>query len=263
MRRPLVISFLAALIAIGALAMSAGPSTASGAAPAIICPLAGPIGTCCGPPINAPDTTSVLPCCVTGTVCCPGTTLCVVPITVASTPNPSVEGSAVTISGQVTGAAAGTTVVLWQELPGQKTFQKIASATTSSSGAYTLRRPAGKVKTDRAWYVASGGAKSSTIEQGVTAKVTISARAAKVSGGHKITLTGKVDPSHSGQRVLLEERIGGTWRTLGHVRLSKKSHYRVSHTWAAAGVVKLRISLPSDKQNAASVSPVATVALHG
>ncbi len=256
MRRSLVLSLLAALIAIGALSISVGPSTASGAAPAIICPLANPIVTCCGPPIPSPDAPTILP-------CCPGTVVCIAPATIAASPNPSVAGSAVTLSGQIRGAAAGTAVTLWQELAGQKSFQKLASTTTNASGAYQLRRAGSKVKTDRAWYVASGGAKSPTIDQVVKAKLTVSARTFKLSHGHKITLTGHVDPSHSGQRVRLEERIGGTWRGLGHVRLSKKSRYAVSHRWSAPGVVKLRIALPADKRNAASFSPVATVTLAG
>ncbi len=267
MRRPLVISCLAALIAIGALPGLAGPSTASGASPAIICPLAGPpIGTCCGPPINTSAAPTVRPCCspiTSGALCCPGNAACVVPMTIASTPNPSVTGSAVTISGHIAGAAAGTAVALWQELPGQKSFQQVAQTTTSSSGAYELRRGGGKVKTDRAWYIASGGAQSLAIEQIVRAKVTVSAKALKLSRGHEVILTGKVDPSHRGQRVLLQQRISGTWRVLGHARLSQKSRYAVSHHWAQARVVKLRIALPADRYNAASFSPVATVTLNG
>ncbi len=265
MRRPLLISLLAVLIAIGALDLSAGSPAAAGPAPAIVCPLAGPIIPCCGPPINAPPAQSIPPCCLNpgGPLCCPGTPACVLPMTIASTPNPSVAGSAVTISGQITGGAAGTAVALWQELPGQKSFHQIAQTTTDSSGTYKLNRPGSKVKTDRAWYMAAGGARSLTIQQVVKAKVTVSARASKISGGHKVTLTGKVDPSHRGQRVLLEERIGGTWRALGHTRLSKQSRYTVSHRWAAPGVVKLRIALPADTQNAASLSPVTTVSLHG
>lgn len=262
MRRPfnaINAALLAALLAVGALAAAAGSPSAAGATPPIICPLASQIATCCGPPVNSPAATPIVPCCTIGTVCCPGTIVCVAPMTIASSPNPSVAGSAVTISGVVTGGAAGSTVALWQELPGQKSFHQVASVTTSSSGAYKLRRPGSTVKTDRAWYVASGGAKSVTIDQVVKAKVTISARASKPSGAHKVSVTGKVDPSHSGQRVLLEQRIGGKWRVLGHARLSKKSRYAISHRWAHAGAVKLRISLGADKQNAASLSPVATV----
>ncbi len=264
MRRPLAISFLAALIAVGAFAVSAGPSTASGAATPIICPAGSGIVGCCGPPVTSPDGASVLPCCpLTGTLCCPPNALCVVPMTIASKPNPSVAGSAVTISGQVQGAAAGTAVTLWQELPGQKSFQKLAQTTTNSSGAYKLRRAGAKVKTDRAWYVASGGAKSLTIEQVVKAKMTISAKPFKLSSGDKVVITGKVDPSHGGQRVLLEQKIAGAWQILAHVRLSNKSRYSVSHRWAHAGVLKLRIALPGDQENAASLSRVATVTLPG
>jgi hypothetical protein len=189
--------------------------------------------------------------------------VCILPTTIASTPNPSVAGSAVTISGHVAAAGAGTAVALWQQLPGQKSFRKIAQTTTDSSGAYKLRRGGGQVKTDRAWYIAAGAAKSPTIEQVVTAKVTVSARVAKLSGGHRITLKGRVDPSHTGQRVLLEQRVAGTWQVLGHARLSKKSRYAISHRWAQPGVVKLRIALPSDKRNAASFSRVTTVSLTG
>lgn len=168
-----------------------------------------------------------------------------------------------TVSGQIQGAAAGTTVALWQELPGQKGFQKIAQTITNSLGAYKLRRGGANVKTDRAWYVASGGAKSLTIDQAVEAKITLSAKAFKLSGGDKFTLKGKVDPSHGGQRVMLEAKIGGAWRVLAHARLSQKSRYSVSHHWAHAGVVKLRIALLADQRNAASFSRVATVTLPG
>ncbi len=270
MRRSLVISLFTALIAIGGSAASGAATApragASRTAQAIICPLSGlPIGTCCGPPVATPAAATVLPCCPVpiGIGCCPGTVACIAPMTISSQPNPSIAGSAVTITGHVSGAAAGAVVALWQELPSQHSFHKVGQASATASGTYTLRLSGSKVKTDRSWYVASGGVKSFTIAQVVKAKVTVSAHVVKLSHGHRITLTGKIDPSHSGQRVRLEQRVGGAWRVLAHGRLNKRSRYSISHVWAHGRVIKLRISLSADKRNAASLSRVDTITLSG
>jgi hypothetical protein len=271
MRRPLIISLFAAASAIAAVALSATASTASTAStatPAIICPLASPpIGTCCGPPISTPVAApAATPCCppsAGGTLCCPGNAVCLVPMTINTTPNPSVAGSAVTISGQVQGATAGSAVALWEEPAGQTSFHQVAHATTDSAGKYSVRRRASSVMTNRDWYVASGGSKSTTVAQIVEAKVAMSATAHKLASGHRITVSGRIDPSHAGQRVLYEQSIKGKWHVLARVRLNRKSRYAIARHWAHGGIVKLRVVLPADRQNAQSISPVITVTLNG
>jgi hypothetical protein len=58
-------------------------------------------------------------------------------------------------------------VALWQELPGQTHFRRIAGTAMSAGGQYrfTLRR--GAVRTARKWYVTADGVKSATLHERV------------------------------------------------------------------------------------------------
>src|SRR5947209_3724596 len=129
MRRRLVpLVFVVTILALGAWTGSAG---------AIICPAAAGASTpCCGPPTAAVDVVPgccQTPCCQTS--CCTPSTCCggaqpaacpVISITIASGPDPSVAGQKVTIAGRLLNGGAGKTVDLWQRLPGQTSFTRVA-----------------------------------------------------------------------------------------------------------------------------------------
>jgi hypothetical protein len=267
-RRLIFLSVTIALILAG-VAASSSVARPEGARPAILCPLSGP--TCCGPPHAGPASAhssavaepavccagaQPICCeqCCTGAqpACCTGT--CAPELTIAASPNPSRAGRPVSISGRATGIAAGTKVVLWQRLPGQRTYHSIKQTTSSSSGGYAFAFPAGSVDTNRDWYVTAGSATSATIAEGVHAIVKLSALSADGRSALRVRAIGRVVPAHAGERLLLQRRLGRTWRTIARSRMGRGSRFDVAHRFATAGRVELRVVLPATAFNLRSTS---------
>jgi hypothetical protein len=155
-------------------------------------------------------------------------------------------------------AVAGTQVVLWQEVVGQSSYTKAATTTLDSSDQYSFTMQAGVVKANRSWYVTAGGIQSGTVEQKVAASVTLSPPAS-VAAGKPVALKGAVTPSHAGEIVLIEQRVGGKWRVIGRPRLSHASTFAGTHRFAHAGTAQLRAVLRADSRNQGSNSRTATV----
>ena len=182
--------------------------------------------------------------------------MCPASLSIAATPNPSTADHGVVISGQLVGpTAAGTTVVLWQQLPGTHSFKKMVSTTIDASGNYTINRSARQVQTNRKWYVTSETMRSITITQSVAAMVALEATA----GRHRSTiLAGHVTPSHKGERILLQRHAGAGWVTIARPRLARSSSFTATRR-LGRGTVQLRAVLPADSENVLSVSAVLTV----
>jgi hypothetical protein len=277
MRRLIVpLSLLAAAAAIWTLG-AASPATA------IVCPGTSPhIVPCC--PVSPGSTLHMQPVCCLTTVCCQPATCCATgstaqpvycppagcctppcvagTLTIASSPNPSNAGRKVVISGGLTGSTvSGAQVVLWRELAGQSTFDRMSQTTTDGSGHYAFTLGSGSVMTDQAWYVTSDGLKSATIQQHVGALVGLSPSARSTTVGRTIRLTGHVTPSHAGEVVLVEASRGGTWRVIGRPRLGRGSTYAVSERFSRRGTVRLRAVLPGDTRNEQSSSPTLTISV--
>jgi hypothetical protein len=250
--------------------------TPASPAKAIICPQASP--PCCPLPTQAaasrprlqPICCEPTTCCATGTttsqVCCPAAGCCVSPcvagsLTIASSPNPSKAGTKVVISGGFTGnPQSGAQVVLWRELAGQSSFGQMSQTTTDSSGHYAFTLGRGAVMADQAWYVTSGGLRSSTVQQQVSALVGLSASARSTGVGHVIRVSGHVTPSHAGEVVLVQARRGGgAWRVIGRPHLGHASNYAVSGQFSRPGAVQLRAVLPGDTRNQRSTSRIVTI----
>ena len=139
------ILFTTPLLVLSALAAAAGSSAAHHA---VICPGEAGIG-CCQPLAH----------------CCAG----IVPqqcptLTIAASPDPSLEGKRVKISGQLfgTSSVSHVKIVLWEKLAKQHSFHRVASTRTNSGGHYSIVRRAGAVKTNRAWYVVANGLRSAS-----------------------------------------------------------------------------------------------------
>jgi hypothetical protein len=270
---PLSLPVAAAIWVLGA----ASPATA------IVCPQAGPhIVPCCPVPTNAgPQAQPICcqpavccpptMCCATGTtpqpICCPSagccTPVCVAgTLTIASSPNPSMAGRKVVISGALTGrTVSGAQVDLWGELAGQSSFHQMSQTTTDGSGQYTFTLGSGSVVTDQAWYVTSNGLQSATIQQQVGALVSLSSSARSTTVGRPIRLNGHVAPSHAGEVVLIEASRGGAWRVIGGPRLGPGSSYAVSESFSKRGTVRLRTVLRGDTHNGQSISPTLTLSV--
>jgi len=237
---------------------------------------------CCPPTASSPTACCVgatTPCCVNATTpccvnasapcctstCCPPGGCCPTPctpgsLTIASAPNPSTAGRKVVISGALVGnPVSGAQVVLWGRLAGHSSFQKMAQSTTDSSGRYTFALPRGAVMTDQAWYVASNGVQSSTLQQHVDALVGLSSSTHAATVGQPVRLRGHLTPAHAGETVLIEQRRGGTWGVIARAKLSRTSSYAISHRFSHPGTVGLRAVLPGDTRNDLSVSSTFTL----
>ena len=278
-----VVAFAAVAGGVGSLVGSAGASAPRAHAAIVVCPLrAGPaIVTCCGPIVAQTSATRetgtsgptgptgiTSPCCCCGaepaiccccgvgpqpqlvpTFCCPPTAMCAQPLpTISSSPNPSTEAGAVTISGEVsTGGTGVTGVTLWQELPWQRSYRQIAQ-TSAKSGSYSFSIQG--ATTNRLWYVTNGSAKSAVDTQGVDAKVTASDSAGTAG---RVTVSGAVTPSHVGARVLVERESGTQWSVIGRARIGRGSRYAV-HVRVNGTPATLRVELPASRMNAESFS---------
>lgn len=237
----------------------------SGSASAIVCPASprASVPPCCGPPIEAADATpgccpatccpaggSTSPCCASGTAQpgCP-----VSQLSIASNPNPSVDGQKVTISGRLLGGSSGTTVSLWQKLPGQATFTRVAQTTTNSTGNYSIVRGAGMVQMNTTWYTSTGtgGATSRKLPQRVDAQVKL---VTWTVANRLLKLKGHVSPSHRGERIALQRRTANGWQTIATTVIGRLSRFTVRHRFAHKGSVTLRAVFAGDARNVQSAS---------
>ena len=245
MRRPAQSLLSLALLAVSfAAAADAGAAARTELAPGA-CPGKGPV--CCQPVAGAPK---VVPCCEPTILPCTGT------LTIAAAPDPSKPRRAVAISGQLVAIAvsAGATVTLWEELPSQTAFRQLAQTTTDAAGHYSFTRPAGSVQTDRFWYVSSAGARSATASQRVWDAISLSTRVRKTAAGEVVTFTGKVFPSHAGQRIRLERRAGKAWVLIATARLTPGSTFRIAEKFAGASSALVRAVMAGDRRNIKSYS---------
>ncbi len=263
LRRLVPLLFVFTVLALGAWSGSAG---------AIVCPLgfrsAGV--PCCGPPVAGGDASQG--CCPGASGCCPGAccasgdatagaarprppALTPSPpsdeLSIATSPNPSTDGQPVTISGRLLGGGAGTSVSLWQKLPGQSAFTRVAQTTTNGPGDYAFVRGAGTVTTNTAWYASTAGATSTTLAQRVSARVTL---VKWVIAGRLVTLHGRVAPSHRGERIALQQRTARGWRTIATSVIGRLSKFTLRHHFAHKGNVLLRAVFGGDARNARAAS---------
>jgi hypothetical protein len=233
-----LIASILALAAGGAVALAAGSAPAQTRSHMIICPLEpndAITQPCCGPPIVTAAASPAFVCCGT-----PLPINCPSGLTLSSSADPSVAGQKITLTGGWPGNTAGKRVDLFQELPGAKSFTKVASTKTGSLGDFKFVRKG--VETNRTWYVTSGSDRSLMVAQRVKAVVTFGG-----SGG-------RVTPNHAGERVLIERRTGGRWVVIARPLLGKSSTYSIQLRRGQLG--ELRAVFPGDKRNMRSVSGI-------
>lgn len=270
MRRSFGFSLLlvaASVAAIWLLAL-AGPA---GARPHIICPQQRGfvVPPCCPLPAQPAAQPAQPTCCgaqCCQTTCCPPTagaascctpTPCVPPTpTITSSPSPSKAGQTVVISGT---AASGAAVALWRKLAHQSGFHQLSTTSADSLGKYTFTLKGGTVMADQEFYVTSSGGQSATLAQQVQALVALASSARSTVVGRPVVLRGHVTPSHAGQVVLIEIARASGWQVIARPRLGHGSGYAVTHRFAEAGAVKLRVVLQRDSRNDRSTSATLTL----
>jgi hypothetical protein len=239
---------VAALVALLAAAAAAHSTPA---ASAIVCPQArGVIIPCCGPPVDSERTGD----------CCPNATIeCGPRLTITAAPDPMAAGRKVVVWGQLIAASpSGDTISLWQKLPAAQGFQRVRQATTGSSGGYSFTFPAGRINTNRSWYVAGDGLTSITVSEQVLAHVTLRLTRTR----HSATLSGRVTPAaalrHASREILLGRLVDHRWSVLVRAPLNGRRRFVVSYPYRPRVRATVRATLPGNLWVAQSVSRALT-----
>jgi phospholipase C len=177
-------------------------------------------------------------------------------VTIHAIFNPSRAGRVVTVTGQLVGARSGIPVILWRRSETAHRFRMWARSRTTSHGAFTFSvRP-----TVNQWFYVSGaGRQSPVVLQRVHAAITMTQSDALPYPGEKVTFSGHIAPSYTGQRVTVQNRAGGRWKTMTSARVSHGSNYSVHWTFHKTETFQVRLFLAGGARNINSYSPVATL----
>ncbi len=174
-------------------------------------------------------------------------------LTISARPNPSSVGEPVNVTGRLSSATpAGATVVLWERLAGTKSFGRVATTSTESSGRYAFVRVA---ETDRSWYVASRGLRSKIVTEQVHAKVSLASSDQYPVPGDRVRLKGQVVPSHAGDPLLLEREQGRAWNVVASESLNGRSRFSFNRRLGRSGKFAFRVVIAGDVRNLRSQSP--------
>jgi hypothetical protein len=174
-------------------------------------------------------------------------------LTINAVPQQIIAGEGVTLYGRLTGPDAGHRAVrLFHRVGSNRGFTLVGVTTTDANGYYEFTRAEGVVLTNRSWFVRGPAqAHSRTVNERVSALVSLAAPATQVQTSHWAVFTGNVAPGHAFERVVLEQRRAGTdqWQTLTTRFTGRGSHYRIAYRWRVPGVYELRVTFPGDRRN--------------
>lgn len=188
-------------------------------------------------------------------------------LTINAIPNPIDAGEGVFIYGHLNvPPVGGQTIVLYHHVAGSGLgYTRVGQTTTDSHGFYEFTRAEDVVMTNRTWFVREAGIHqihSRTVFERVAALVSLSASSTTAVTGQPVVFTGHVDPSHAGERVVLEEQTdSGNWRDVESGRLDGASNYSITHRWRLEGDHTVRVLLPSDARNIRGTANPVTVAV--
>jgi phospholipase C len=178
-------------------------------------------------------------------------------LTLSASPNPSIAGQPVRLTGQAFGSrSAGLSVQLWTKVAGQRQFHAGRTTQTDYAGRYSISLPRGNVDASRQWYVTAAGARSPVVSQTVSALVSLASSNQLPLPGQRVRLRGYVFPWHGGDQVQLQRRVPGSggWSTIALAGVGHNSNFHFAHSFAA-GRVSLRALLPATTRNGSSLSP--------
>jgi hypothetical protein len=188
-------------------------------------------------------------------------------LTINAIPNPIDAGEGVFIYGHLNvPPVGGQTIVLYHHLTGSGLgYTRVGQTTTDSHGFYEFTRAEDVVMTNRSWFVREAGIHqihSRTVFERVAALVSPSASSTSAVTGEPVVFTGHVDPSHAGERVVLQEQTAsGDWRGLKTGPLDGASNYSITYRWRFEGDHTVRVLFGSDVRNIRGTANPVTVAV--
>jgi hypothetical protein len=172
-------------------------------------------------------------------------------------------GTATTVSGRLATTAGtgigGQKVVLQWHAAGTTAWRTVATGTTSSAGAVSLRYTPPSTGSYRlyaypSWTYLAVTSPAATTQ--VRWQVTAALAAGTVKRGAKIRLTGKVAPARAGTKVQRQRYAGpGRWVTEATVTVRSDGAYAFSFGSQKAGTFSYRVVVPATTLNATGVSP--------
>jgi phospholipase C len=177
-------------------------------------------------------------------------------VTIHAIFNPARAGKVVTVEGQLVGARAGIRVALWHKLPTERTFHVWTRSKTGRHGVFAFSvHPT----VNQSLYVTGAGRQSHTLFERVRANITLTQSDTRPYPGEAITFSGHVVPSYAGQRIAVQNRAGGAWKTMTHARVGRSSSYSVRWTFHKSENFQVRMFIQGAARNATSYSPVVTL----
>ena len=187
-------------------------------------------------------------------------------ITLSANPSPVVAGQQVTISGQLVGIhrhlrPCGIQIKIWQRQASQGSFTLLTTAIMNRFGGYRIALAGGQVETNSAWRATAGALRSAVVVQPVQAQVGFSTEPTFAVVGDRKLLSGYVIPSHAGESVRLQQRMGARWVNLVGSRLSNDSTFSITRTFSKPSQHTWRVVFGGDARNAASQSALIPVAI--
>jgi hypothetical protein len=145
-------------------------------------------------------------------------------LTLTATPVKVVFGSAVKLNGVLSQGGSplsAQNVALAAEPFGTSTFKSLATVVTDTSGAYsTTTKPAKQT-------VYQASAAGVTTPPTVTVQVAQRIKLAVRRSGAKVYIKGSLGPKKKRRLIVIKVRVGKRWHTLGRVRTSKKSTFKL------------------------------------
>ncbi|MBM2616413.1 hypothetical protein JIG36_12680 [Actinoplanes sp. LDG1-06] len=172
-----------------------------------------------------------------------------------------VHGTTLTVSGRLTttagAAVSGHQVVLQWRRAGTTAWATVATGSSSSTGAVSLRYAPGangafRLSAPSSWaYLAAVSAPVTTI---VRWCVSAALQHATVPRGATVRLTGKVAPVRAGTPVRRQRYADGAWTTVASTTVGSGGTYGFSFTWRTAGTYTYRVVVPGTSVNAAGYS---------
>jgi hypothetical protein len=179
-------------------------------------------------------------------------------------------GSHASLSGRLTDQQSGTglagrPVNLWAQPVTTGGLQNTGTVTTGPDGTFRFTPAPAATTTYRASFAGSdthSTADSAQVTVAVRPRVSARKSASTIRYGHSFTLTGTVSPNHAGQRVYLQRRVGGAWKTASTATLSSRSTYTLRAKPPVRGKLTYRVYKSADRDHTAAASANQTITVN-
>jgi hypothetical protein len=186
-------------------------------------------------------------------------------LSINSSVDPIAEGGSTTISGTLTSGASGVLVTLLGHTHTSSGFTPIATAPTTTGGAYSFAPQSPVLNTFyKVQAAASPAVHSAVLFEGVKSVVTATASPTTVMIGQTVTFTGGVTPNKTGHIIYLQ-RLGkdGDFHTVETGTVGAGSLYTISHQVVdlGTGTDTFRTLVPGGPDNQNGASPTIPITI--